>query len=126
MKLSLRPATPFADASLPNHTKMFELVHVVTSIDDFAFPPQQPFFRTFNRATFSSYDGESPSLNYLQVSPRFELRLLNSESKVLTITPWNCLKKGFPLIIPFESLAAAEKSVMGEASGIKYQCDSNL
>jgi hypothetical protein len=30
------PAAPFLDASLPNHTKMFELVHVVTSIDDFA------------------------------------------------------------------------------------------
>jgi hypothetical protein len=29
------PATPFSDASLPNHTKMFELVHVVTSKDDF-------------------------------------------------------------------------------------------
>jgi hypothetical protein len=29
------PATPFSDASLPNHTKMFELVHMVTSMDDF-------------------------------------------------------------------------------------------
>ncbi len=34
-RLSLSPATPFSDASLPNHTKMFELVHVVTSMDDF-------------------------------------------------------------------------------------------
>jgi hypothetical protein len=33
------PAAPFLDASLPNHTKMFELVHVVTSIDDFASLP---------------------------------------------------------------------------------------
>ncbi len=31
----MSPATPFSDASLPNHTKMFELVHVVTSMDDF-------------------------------------------------------------------------------------------
>jgi hypothetical protein len=29
------PTTPFSDASLPNHTKMFELVHLVTSVDDF-------------------------------------------------------------------------------------------
>jgi hypothetical protein len=29
------PATPFSDASLPNHTKMFELVHMVTSMEDF-------------------------------------------------------------------------------------------
>jgi hypothetical protein len=36
MRLSVSPATPFSVASLPNHTKMFELVHVVTSIDDFA------------------------------------------------------------------------------------------
>jgi hypothetical protein len=31
----VRPATPFSVASLPNHTKMFELVHVVTSMEDF-------------------------------------------------------------------------------------------
>jgi hypothetical protein len=31
------PATPFSVASLPNHTKMFELVHVVTSMEDFAY-----------------------------------------------------------------------------------------
>jgi hypothetical protein len=36
MRLSVSPATPFSDASLPNHTKMFELVHMVTSMDDFA------------------------------------------------------------------------------------------
>ncbi len=36
MRLSVSPAAPFLDASLPNHSKMFELVHVVTSIDDFA------------------------------------------------------------------------------------------
>jgi hypothetical protein len=35
MRLSVSPATPFSDASLPNHTKMFELVHLVTSVDDF-------------------------------------------------------------------------------------------
>jgi hypothetical protein len=29
------PTTPFLVASLPNHTKMFELVHVVTSMEDF-------------------------------------------------------------------------------------------
>jgi hypothetical protein len=29
-------ATPFSDGSLPNHTKMFELVHMVTSMEDFA------------------------------------------------------------------------------------------
>jgi hypothetical protein len=29
------PATPFSVVSLPNHTKMFELVHEVTSMDDF-------------------------------------------------------------------------------------------
>jgi hypothetical protein len=34
---SVSPATPFSDLSLPNHTKMFELVHVVTSMDDFVF-----------------------------------------------------------------------------------------
>jgi hypothetical protein len=36
MRLSVSPATPFSDGSLPNHTKMFELVHVVTSMDYFA------------------------------------------------------------------------------------------
>jgi hypothetical protein len=36
MRFSVSPAAPFLDASLPNHTKMFELVRVVTSIDDFA------------------------------------------------------------------------------------------
>ncbi len=36
MRLSVSPATPFSDWSLPNHTKMFELVHMVTSMDDFA------------------------------------------------------------------------------------------
>jgi hypothetical protein len=35
MRLSVSPATPFSDATLPNHTKMFELVHMVTSMDDF-------------------------------------------------------------------------------------------
>jgi hypothetical protein len=35
MRLSVSPATPFSDGSLPNHTKMFELVHMVTSMDDF-------------------------------------------------------------------------------------------
>jgi hypothetical protein len=35
MRLSVSPATPISDASLPNHTKMFELVHVVTSMEDF-------------------------------------------------------------------------------------------
>ncbi len=37
MRLSVSPATPFSDASLPNHTKMFELVHLVTSVDDFVY-----------------------------------------------------------------------------------------
>jgi hypothetical protein len=35
MRLSLSPATLFLGASLPNHTKMFELVHLVTSMEDF-------------------------------------------------------------------------------------------
>jgi hypothetical protein len=35
MRLPVSPATPFSDASLPNHTKMFELVHMVTSMEDF-------------------------------------------------------------------------------------------
>jgi hypothetical protein len=35
IRLSLSPATLFSGASLPNHTKMFELVHLVTSMDDF-------------------------------------------------------------------------------------------
>ncbi len=38
IRLSLSPATLFLGASLPNHTKMFELVHLVTSMDDFADP----------------------------------------------------------------------------------------
>jgi hypothetical protein len=42
IRLSLSPATPYSSASLPNHTKMFELVHVVTSIDDFGLR-QVPF-----------------------------------------------------------------------------------
>jgi hypothetical protein len=33
--LSLSPATLFSDVSLPNHTKMFELGHMVTSMEDF-------------------------------------------------------------------------------------------
>jgi hypothetical protein len=37
MSLSVNPATPFSNASLPNHTRMFELKHVVTSMDDFGF-----------------------------------------------------------------------------------------
>jgi hypothetical protein len=36
MRLPVSPATPISVASLPNHTKMFELVHVVSSMDDFA------------------------------------------------------------------------------------------
>ncbi len=35
IRLSLSPATLFSDVSLPNHTKMFELVHMVTSMEDF-------------------------------------------------------------------------------------------
>ncbi len=35
MRRSVSPTTPFSDASLPNHTKMFELVHLVTSVDAF-------------------------------------------------------------------------------------------
>ncbi len=35
MRLSVSPATLYSDASVPNHTKMFELVHMVTSMDDF-------------------------------------------------------------------------------------------
>ncbi len=35
IRLSLSPATLFSGASLPNHTKMFELVHLVTSMEDF-------------------------------------------------------------------------------------------
>jgi hypothetical protein len=35
-RLSRSPATLFSGASLPNHTKMFELVHLVTSMEDFA------------------------------------------------------------------------------------------
>ncbi len=37
IRLSLSPATLFSDVSLPNHTKMFELVHMVTSMGDFVF-----------------------------------------------------------------------------------------
>ena len=39
IRLSLSPATLFSDVSLPNHTKMFELVHMVTSMEDFALRP---------------------------------------------------------------------------------------
>jgi hypothetical protein len=35
IRLSLSPATLFSDVTLPNHTKMFELVHMVTSMEDF-------------------------------------------------------------------------------------------
>ncbi len=35
MRLSVSTTTPFSDGSLPNHTKMFELVHMVTSMEDF-------------------------------------------------------------------------------------------
>jgi hypothetical protein len=35
MRLSVSPATPFSVASLPNHNKMFELVHVITYMEDF-------------------------------------------------------------------------------------------
>jgi hypothetical protein len=35
MRLSVSTGTPFSDGSLPNHTKMFELVHMVTSMKDF-------------------------------------------------------------------------------------------
>jgi hypothetical protein len=37
IRLPWGPATLFSGASLPNHTKMFELVHLVTSMEDFAF-----------------------------------------------------------------------------------------
>jgi hypothetical protein len=36
LSVNVSPATPFSDASLPNHTKMVELVYVVASMDDFA------------------------------------------------------------------------------------------
>ena len=34
IRLSLSPATLFSGASLPNNTNMFELVHLVTSMED--------------------------------------------------------------------------------------------
>jgi hypothetical protein len=42
IRLSLSPATLFSDVSLPNHTKMFELVHMVTSMEDFGRNPPVP------------------------------------------------------------------------------------
>ncbi len=38
------PRNIFSDVSLPNHTKMFELVHMVTSMEDFGLkmPPPPP------------------------------------------------------------------------------------
>jgi hypothetical protein len=39
IRLSLGPATLFSGASLPNHTKIFELVHLVTSMEDFDWRP---------------------------------------------------------------------------------------
>jgi hypothetical protein len=49
------PATPFSDASLPNPTKMFELVHVVTFMDDFAgWMPVRPTTR-FSSANLICY-----------------------------------------------------------------------
>jgi hypothetical protein len=47
--LSLSPATLFSVASLPNHTKMFELVHLVTSVED--FEPAQSLLSSPSRAT---------------------------------------------------------------------------
>jgi hypothetical protein len=44
MRLSVSPAKPFSDASLPNHTKMFELVHVVTAMGEFGFQFQHADF----------------------------------------------------------------------------------
>jgi len=48
MRLSVSPATPFSVASLPNHTgtKMFELIHVVTSMNDFRCGGIKTSFRT--------------------------------------------------------------------------------
>jgi hypothetical protein len=85
----------------------------------------QPFFRTFNRTAFSSCNGESPSLNYLNVPPKFELGLLDSESKVLTITSWKRLVEirfsfAYALREPCVCTTGnPQKSVMGAASGIK-------
>jgi hypothetical protein len=39
IRLSLSSATLFSGASLPNHTKMFELVHLATSMEDFGPKP---------------------------------------------------------------------------------------
>ncbi len=48
MRLTVSPATPFSEVSLPNHTKMFELVHMVTSMQDFATIPQLFPVQMFN------------------------------------------------------------------------------
>ncbi len=47
------------------------VLHYVTVLHYVPITPPPPFFRTFNRAAFSSCDGESPSLNYLKVPPRW-------------------------------------------------------
>jgi hypothetical protein len=54
------PATPFSCASLPNHTKMFELVHVVTSMDDFARTPPPPPISLINYNELDQSEQETP------------------------------------------------------------------
>jgi hypothetical protein len=65
IRLSLNPPTLFSDVSLPNHTKMFELVHMVTSMEDFALEHtvryiysqggRDGFFFTFLNLFMSTY-----------------------------------------------------------------------
>jgi hypothetical protein len=44
IRLSLNPAKLFSGASLPNHIKMFELLHLVTSVDDFGLGTMKQIF----------------------------------------------------------------------------------
>jgi hypothetical protein len=67
IRLSLSPATLFSDVSLPNHTKMFELVHMVTSMEDFASQMHLNLIKEMSRVAQTAF----PSTVYF---PRNTLR----------------------------------------------------
>jgi hypothetical protein len=106
IRLSLSPATLFPGASLPNHTKMFELVHLVTSMEDFgrgltahtsACTYATPSFRRYN-----SYDAVFFIVFYavyclcVDVTRCFLARL---ERRGRHRKHWQCLIQGWTCIL---------------------------
>jgi hypothetical protein len=95
IRLSLSPATLFSGASLPNHTKMFELVHLVTSMEDFgpSLVCSLGLSWQYKRFLFCFGFSSWPSTNYFFSSPdTISITLSSSHSKLGRQPCWvSCL-----------------------------------